>query len=178
MRFHCDRWPRVFFLRFDGDFALKFDTMIVWSVIILFCDCFASHNASPGFEVDLGEIESEQQRVRRNRLQEIISMVLKSGIALDWVSVYGGNIVRLFTSGPDEKLLEYCLQQQRSSRNLDESYENQSEKVLMTPSCECEVPWLIDCDRVMNSSHIGMLMMTMTITMAVTTTMTTINVET
>jgi hypothetical protein len=34
MGFHCDRWPRLFFLRLDGDFALKFDTTIVWSALV------------------------------------------------------------------------------------------------------------------------------------------------
>jgi hypothetical protein len=161
------------------------------NIIILFCDCFTSYDASPGFEVDLGEIEnlvipaiqhveshSEQQWVGRNRLQEIISIVLKFGHALDWVSTYGGNIARLFTSGPDEKLLECCLQRERSSRNTDGNYENQSGKVPMTPNCECEIPWLIDCDRVMSSSHVGMVMVTMAMSMAMTTMMTTINVET
>ena len=34
MGFHCDRWPRLFFLRLDGDFALKFDTTVVWSALV------------------------------------------------------------------------------------------------------------------------------------------------
>jgi hypothetical protein len=30
----CDRWPRLFFLRLDGDFALKFNATIIWSVLV------------------------------------------------------------------------------------------------------------------------------------------------
>lgn len=130
----------------NAELALGLEFETLWkaeltssNIIILFCDCFASYDAPPSVEVDLAEVEdlvilamqhvesrNEQQLAGRVRLHEIVNRVLKSGHTLDWVSVYEGNIVRLFTSGPDEKLLERCqrindrLQQDRSNRNAEE----------------------------------------------------------
>jgi hypothetical protein len=84
----------------NAELALGLDFEKLWKVnltcsniIILFCDCFASYDASPGFEVDLGEIEnliipatqhleSHREQPGRNSLRGVISMVLKSSHVL------------------------------------------------------------------------------------------------
>jgi hypothetical protein len=122
------------------------------NIMSLFCNCFASYDAPPSVDVDLLGLEDlvilamqhvescdGRQLAGRVKLHEIVNNVLKSGHTLDRVSVYRANIARLFTSGPDEKLLERCqrtnywLQQDRSNRNAEEVHETQSGKVLMTP---------------------------------------------
>ena len=131
--------------------GLEFETL--WeaeltssNIIMLFCDCFASYDAPDSIEVDLAVVEDlvilamqqvesrkKQQLAGRARLHEIVNTVLKSGHTLDWVPIYKGNIARLFTSGPDETLLERYVQQERSTRNIEKVYETQSEKVVTTP---------------------------------------------
>ena len=91
----------------NAELALGLEFESLWKVnltssniIILFCDYFASYDASLGFEVDLGEIEnliipaiqhvesrSEQQRVGRNGLQEII--VWFSSLVMHWIGLPG-----------------------------------------------------------------------------------------
>jgi hypothetical protein len=85
----------------DAELALGLDFEKLWKVsltcsniIILFRDFFASYDASPAFEVDLGEIdliipatqhlESPREQPGRNILRGIISMVLKSSLVC-WV---------------------------------------------------------------------------------------------
>ena len=139
----------------NAEMALGLEFETLWEValsssniIMLFCDCFASYDAPDSIEVDLAMVENlvilamqqvesrkKQQLAGRARLHEIVNTVLKSGQTLDWVPFYEGNIARLFTSGPDETLLERYVQQERSTRNIEKVYEIQSEKVPTTQNC-------------------------------------------
>ncbi|KAL8706817.1 MAG: hypothetical protein Q9201_000188 [Fulgogasparrea decipioides] len=121
------------------------------NIIIFFTECLISHAASPDFEIDLAEVEdlvipamrhvesrNRQHLAGQVRLHEIVNRVLESGCTLDWVSVYGGSIARVFASGPGE-LLDRCqrtndrFQQDRSNRHADEVHDAQSEKVFVSP---------------------------------------------
>ena len=150
------------------DLGLEFESL--WkaeltssNIILFFCECVTSYdNTSPGVQVDLGEVEglvipamrhvesrNEQQLAGQVRLHEIVNRVLESAYTLDWVSLYGGRITRVFTSGPGE-LLDRCqrrndhLQQDRSNRHAEEAHNTQSEKVLVTPElsmCSTIADW-------------------------------------
>jgi hypothetical protein len=138
------------------DLGLEFESL--WeaeltssNIIIFFCDCFSSSDASANVQVDLAGVEDlvvpavrhvesrkGQQLAGRVKLHEIVNRVLESGRTLDWVSVYGSNIADVFTSGPGEELLERCrrndrLQQDQSNRNTEEVHGTKSEEVLVTP---------------------------------------------
>ena len=151
------------------DLGLEFESLwkaeLTSSNIVLFlCECLTSYiNTSPSFQVDLGGVESlvipairhvesrnGQQLAGQVRLHEIVNSVLESGCTLDWVSVYGGSIARVFTSGPGD-LLDRCqrrndrLQQDRNNRHAEEAHHTQSEKVLVTPQlsmCSTIADWL------------------------------------
>jgi len=136
------------------DLGLEFESLweaeLTSSNIILFLvDCFAADDAFGDFTVDLAEVEDLvipamryvdsrkcQQLAGRVRLHEIVKRVLESGRTLNWVSAYGGAILRVFTSGINEKLLKHCrckndsLQQDRSNRNAEQVFGLKSEKVL------------------------------------------------
>ena len=134
------------------------------SIVLLLCECLTSYiSTSPGVQVDPGEVESlvipairhvesrNGQELRGQvRLHEIVNRVLESGRTFDWVSVYGGSIVRVFTSGPSD-LLDRCqrrnnpLQQDRSNRHAEDAHDAQIGKVLVTPRlsmCSTIVDWL------------------------------------
>ena len=133
----------------NREMALGLDFGTLWTaelnssnIIVLFCDCFASYEAPHITEIDLAVVEglivSAMQKVEsrnekllsgRARLQKIITIVLESGHTLDWVPVYGSSIAQLFTSSPDEKILDRCLEIEQSNRNIEEICESQSEKV-------------------------------------------------
>lgn len=140
-------------LDLDLEFRSLWKVELTSSNIVLFlCECLTSYmSTSPGVQVDPGEVESlvipairhvesrNGQELRGQvRLHEIVNMVLESGRTFDWVSAYGGSIVRVFTSGPSD-LLDRCqrrnnpLQQDRSNRHAEDSHDAQIEKVLVTP---------------------------------------------
>ena len=134
------------------------------NIIIFLCEYPTSYtNTSPGVHVDLGEVEglvipamryvesrNGQQLAGQVRFREIVNRVLESGCTLDWVSVYGGSIARVFASGPGD-FLDRCqrrndrLQQDRSNRHAEEAHDTQSEEVLVTPElsmCSTIADWL------------------------------------
>ena len=84
------------------------------------------------------ESPNGQQLAGQLRFREIVNRLFESGCTLDWGSVYGGSIVRVFSSGPGE-LLDRCqrrhdrLQQDRSNQHAEEVHDTQSEKVLVMP---------------------------------------------
>ena len=143
-------------LDLDLEFESLWKAELTSSNIVLFlCECLTSYTStSPGVQVDPGEVESlvipairhvesrnGQQLGGQARLHEIVNRVLESGRTLDWVSVYGGSIVRVFTSGPGD-LLDRCQrrndqpQQDRSNRHAEDAHDShdaRSEKVLVTP---------------------------------------------
>lgn len=96
------------------------------------------------------ESYSGQHLAGQVRFHEIVNRVLESGCTLDWVSVYGASIIRLFTSGPGELLdrrqrRNDRLQRDRSNRQVEEAHDTQSEKVLATPElsmCSTIADWL------------------------------------
>lgn len=105
-------------------------------IILFFVDCFAVDDAFVNLGVDLAEVEDlvipairyvdsqkGEQAVGKLRLHKIVKRVLESGRNLDWVSAYGGSILRVFTSGPSEKLLDHCR------RKNEEICEHNLEKV-------------------------------------------------
>jgi hypothetical protein len=138
------------------DLGLEFENL--WkaeltssNIIIFLCDCLVG-DLPPHVAIDLAEVEdlvipamryvesrNRQQVPGKVRLHEIINRVLESGRTLYWVTMYGGSIARVFTSGPGDELLERCqrkndhLQQDRSNRNTEEVHGTQCEKVFMTP---------------------------------------------
>ncbi len=57
----------------------------------------------------------------RDRLSEIVRTALESGHALEWVSVYGEDILRVLASGPSQALLEHC-QGKEDTRRLQQTW--------------------------------------------------------
>ena len=139
-------------LDLELEFESLWKTELTSSNIVLFlCECLTLYmGTSPGVQADPGEVESlvfpairhvesrnGQQLGGQVRLHEIVNRVLESGRTFDWVSIYGGSIVRVFTSGPGD-LLDRCqrrnshLEQDRSSRYAEDAHDAQSGKVSMT----------------------------------------------
>jgi hypothetical protein len=106
--------------------------------------------------VDLAEVEGlvipairyvdshkGEQVAGKLRLHKIVKRVLESGRSLCWVSACGEGILRVFTSGPSEKLLDHCqskngrLQQDRNNRNTEGICENSLEKKVWTARNLC-----------------------------------------
>ncbi len=133
------------------------------NIIMFFTECLISCATSPDFEIDLAEVEglvvpamryvelrNGQHLAGQVRFHEIVNRVLESGSTLDWVSMYGSSITRLFASGPSELLDHYqrrndCLQYDPSNRQAEEAHDTQSEKVLVTPElsmCSTIADWL------------------------------------
>ena len=136
-------------LGLDLEFESLWETELTSSNIILFfVDCFTAGDAHKDLPVNLAEVEElvipAMHHVRsrkalppteRDRLCEIVKTALEAGHALDWVSVYGEGILRVFTSGPNETILEHCrrkneaLQQVQTSVDGEGLNEAESEKV-------------------------------------------------
>jgi hypothetical protein len=79
------------------------------NIVMFFFDCLELYDAAPDVAVveelvisAMHHVEPHkgQQWEGRFRLYEIVNRVLDFGRALDWVSVHGGSIARVFTSGP------------------------------------------------------------------------------
>lgn len=136
------------------DLGLEFESL--WeaeftssNIILFLVECFVTDDAFGDLVFDLAEVEDlvipamryvdsrkGQQLAGRVRLHEIVKRVLESGRTLKWVSACGEAILRVFTSGINEKLLEHCrckndrLQQDRSNRNTEQVFGLKSEEVL------------------------------------------------
>ena len=112
-------------------------------------ECVMSDDASGDRTVNLNEVKglvipamryvdscTGQQLAGRVRLHEIVKRVVESGRAFTWVSACGEGILRVFTSGINEKLLEHCrrkndgLQQDRSNRKAGQVFGLKDEEVL------------------------------------------------
>lgn len=121
------------------------------NIIIFFIDCFAVDDAFVNLTVDIAEVEGlvipairyvdshkGDQALGKPKLHKIVERVLESGRSLYWVSAFGEGILRVFTSGFSEKLLEHCqrknghLQQDRKNRNTEEICEDNLEKKVRT----------------------------------------------
>lgn len=142
----------------NAELKLGLDTESLWkaeltstNIIMFITECLISCATSPDFEIDPAEVESlvvpamrhvesrhGQHLAGQVRFHEIVNRVLESGCTLDWVSMYGGSITRLFASGPSELLDHYQrrndrLQHDPSNRQAEEAHDIQSEKVLVMP---------------------------------------------
>lgn len=139
-------------LKLGLDFESLWKTKLTCTNIIIFItECLMSCATSPDFEIDLAEVEDlvvpamrhvesrkGQHLAGQVRFHEIVNRVLESGCTLDWVSIYGGSITRLFASGPNELFDHYQrrngrLQHDPSNRQAEEAHDIQSEKVLVAP---------------------------------------------
>ena len=135
------------------DLGLEFES--VWgteltssNILYFFVNCFAAGDFQKCPTIPLHEVEELVIPAMRSvdsrkaqlptggaRLHEIVRIALDSGHALDWVPVYRDDILRAFTSGPSEALLERCgrkddtLQQNRPSANVGGLSEAEGEKV-------------------------------------------------
>jgi hypothetical protein len=114
------------------------------NIITLFYSCFDSYGPPLRPAVDFVEVQElvilamqdfesrdEPERLGRSKLFEIVKLVFKSGERLSWVSMYESSISRLFTRGPDRRLLERyfrqtMLQPDQSSQSNQSNQSNQS----------------------------------------------------
>ena len=119
------------------------------NIIIFLTESLKSYATSTEFEIDLAEVEALVVPAMRHvelrfgkhlagqaRFHEIVNVVLESGSTLDWVSMYGSAITRLFASGPGELLDHYQRRIDRlgssSNRQAEEAHDSESEKVSVT----------------------------------------------
>lgn len=120
-------------------------------IILFISDCVVSCATSTDFKIDLAEVEGVVVPAMRHvesrngkhlagqaRFQEIVNRALESGSTLDWVSMYGSAIKRLFESDPGELLDHYQrsidrLQSDSIDRQAEEADDTESEKVRVTP---------------------------------------------
>ncbi|OCT48562.1 hypothetical protein CLCR_04362 [Cladophialophora carrionii] len=101
------------------------------NIITLLYSCFDSYGPPLRPAVDFVEVQElvvlamqdveardEPERAGRSKLFEIVKLVFKSGERLNWVSMYERSICRLFTRGPDHRLLEPYFRQSMNQANL------------------------------------------------------------
>ena len=137
-------------LKLGLDFESLWKAELTSTNIMVFIEYLISCATSPDFEIDLAEVEglvvpamrhvescNGQNLAGQVRFHEIINRVLESGSTLDWISMYGSSITRLFVSGPSELLDHYQRRNDRfqhdpSNRQAEEAHDTQSEKVLVT----------------------------------------------
>ena len=74
-------------------------------------------------------------------MREIVRTALESGHSLEWVSVYGEDILRVLAFGPSQALLEHCqgkedtrpLQQTRNQTRVDTGVYKVKDDVVLIP---------------------------------------------
>ncbi|EXJ54284.1 hypothetical protein A1O7_09622 [Cladophialophora yegresii CBS 114405] len=126
--------PLIALLSLDwasAELALGLDFGTQWKVeltssniITLFYSCFDAYGPPLRPAINFVEVEElvvlamqdieardEPERTGRSKLFDVVKSVFKSGERLSWVFMYEGGICRLFTRGPDQRLLEPYVRQ-------------------------------------------------------------------